>query len=152
MLMDPRFLISASVSSFDSAGAAIRNATAAPATRATSPSRAITTSSRSNGLSASPPARGARGGAAAPRGWPARGRRSHGMAPAVSGMLDDPSEELDDELSGDLRGVVGGHVEHGVDLDEVESDDLAATGDGEQRLAQLVVGQPVDLGRRAARH
>src|SRR5262245_12233473 len=70
----------------------------------------------------------------------ARGRRLRGrvlarVALPVARVLDDAPQELDDDLGGEQRGVVGGHVEHRIDLDQVEADHLPAPGDGEEGLA-----------------
>ena len=72
------------------------------------------------------------------------------MALAVPGMLHDSRQELHDELRGDERGVLGGHVEHRVDLHQVEADHLGVARDREERLAQLVVAEPVHLRGGAA--
>ena len=58
--------------------------------------------------------------------------RPGGMASPVLRMLDDPRQELHDELGRDEGRVLGGHVEHRVDLHEVEADHLGVARDREE--------------------
>src|SRR4029077_5427760 len=162
MLTVPCLLISASVSWPNASGGITSDDSTATSitTRTTGVSRVIIASLARD----SPGASGVHGessgdGASSrsARRWlgarrPLRRSRAHRVTLAVAGVLDDPSQELDDDLGAELRGIVGGDVEHRVYLHEVEADHLSAARDSEQRLPQLVVGQPVDLGRRAPRH
>src|SRR2546428_11162280 len=136
MWMTPRFLISASVSSSEAAGGTTSGdiPTTRASARATSPSRAITSCllvefpgpfqgsrARPQRRADSPrPGASRREAPVASRARPALGRgRPHGVTLPVAGMLDDTAQELDDELGGQLRGVIRGDVEHRVDLHQL---------------------------------
>src|SRR5262245_50944565 len=70
---------------------------------------------------------------------------SHWMALPVSRVLDNPPEELHDELGSGQRSVVRGDVDQRIHLDQVETDDFPALGDREQRVPKLVIRQTIQL-------
>jgi hypothetical protein len=60
-------------------------------------------------------------------------------------MLHDATEELHDELGRDERRVLRGDVEHRVHLDEIEADHLGVARHGDERGAELPVGESAEF-------
>src|SRR5689334_12543820 len=69
------------------------------------------------------------------------------MAPSLpGGVVHDPAQELEDELSRQQAGVAGGHVEERIHLDQIEADNFVVLRDMRQGILQLVIGQTAHLG------